>query len=205
MRTVAIISQKGGSGKTTIAVHLAVCSERHGKATAILDMDPQGSASVWRARRQANTPDVVSATPAQLPSLLKQGREAGAQLVVIDTAPHTATIAATVAQFADLVLIPCRPSTFDLAAIDSTLRIVQLSSAKAAVVLNSTPVRGTLAQEARQSIQDRVTVSPVVLHQRIAYAHAVIDGRSVQEYEAAGRAAQEIERLYRWLIKTIPN
>ena len=71
MKTVAIVSQKGGSGKTTIAVHLAVCAERTGKVAAIIDLDPQASAVEWHSRRAADTPEVIISTPERLASLLK--------------------------------------------------------------------------------------------------------------------------------------
>lgn len=205
MRTIAIISQKGGSGKTTLAVHLAVCAERNGQRTALIDLDPQGSAVGWSSRRDSEGPDVVKATPAQLAGLLTTAREGGADLIIIDTAPHSDSAAAIAAQSADIVLIPCRPSTFDIDAIGSTLEITRLAKANAAVVLNAVPPRGTLAAEAREGLKEQVIVAPVDMHQRAAYSHAVIDGRSVQEYEPTGQAAREIEELYKWVSKSIPS
>src|SRR3954454_1721748 len=107
MRTVAIVSQKGGSGKTTIAVHLAACGEQHRQRTVLIDLDPQGSAMGWKDRRSATGPDVVKATAAQLPRLLKEAEAAGVAFAVIDTAPHTTAAAATAVQHAGLTLIPC--------------------------------------------------------------------------------------------------
>lgn len=205
MRIIAIISQKGGSGKTTLAVHLAVCAERNGQRTALIDLDPQGSAAGWSSRRDTDGPDVVKATPAQLSSFLDKAREGGADLIIIDTAPHSDSAAAIAAQSANMVLIPCRPSTFDIDAIGSTLEITKLAKANAAVVLNAVPPRGTLSAEAREGLKEHVTVVPVEMHQRAAYSHAVIDGRSVQEYEPTGQAAQEIEELYRWIFTAIPS
>lgn len=205
MRTIAIISQKGGSGKTTLAVHLAVCAERNGQRTALIDLDPQGSAAGWSARRDTEGPDVVKATTAQLAALLAHASEGGADLVIIDTAPHSDSAAAIAAQSADMVLIPCRPSTFDIDAIGSTLEITKLAKASAAVVLNAVPPRGTLAAEAREGLKEQVTVAPVEMHQRAAYSHAVIDGRSVQEFEPTGQASKEIEHLYEWIFNVLPS
>ena len=75
MKTVAMISQKGGTGKSTIATHLAVCAERDHQNVAIFDIDPQASAYKWSQRRRADTPTVVKATPAQLPTLLVQAKK----------------------------------------------------------------------------------------------------------------------------------
>lgn len=203
MKTVAIISQKGGSGKTTIAVHLAVCAELHGQATLILDLDPQASASSWLARRGEDAPEVIAAEPSQLAGLLKKAEAGGAGLVIIDTAPHSDRTAALAAQLADVVLIPCRPSAFDVDAITSTLNITKLSNAsgKAAVVLNAIPPRGEYAEEVREGLSEVATVAPIHLYQRAAYFNAVNDGRSVEEYEPKGKAAEEIRALYEWVIR----
>lgn len=203
MKTVAIISQKGGSGKTTLAVHLAVCAETQGQPTLILDLDPQASAAAWLRRRGDDTPEVVTSSPAQLAGLLKKAEDGGAGLVIIDTAPHSDRTAALAAQLADLVLIPCRPSAFDVDAIASTLTITKLAKAhaKAAVVLNAIPTRGGYAEEVQAGLSEAVDVSPVYLYQRAAYFNAVNDGRSVEEYEPKGKAADEIRALYRWVIE----
>ena len=203
MMTVAIISQKGGSGKTTIAVHLAVCAELQGQPTLILDLDPQASASAWLNRRSDDTPEVLAADPGQLAGLLKKAEDGGAGLVIIDTAPHSDRAAALAAQLADVVLIPCRPSAFDVDAIDSTLTITKLAqaNAKAAVVLNAIPTRGNYAEEVRAGLSEVVTVAPIHLYQRAAYFNAVNDGRSVEEYEPKGKAAEEIRTLYQWVIE----
>src|SRR5215831_279073 len=126
MKTIAIISQKGGSGKTTLAVHLAVCAERTHHRVAIIDLDPQASALEWYSRRHADTPEVITATPDQLPVLLNQAKENGAAVTLIDTAPHSDRAATTATTLADLVLIPCRPAAFDVAAIGTTLDLLHL-------------------------------------------------------------------------------
>jgi chromosome partitioning protein len=126
MKTIAIISQKGGSGKTTIAVHLAVCAQRARKRAAIIDLDPQASALEWQSRRKADTPEVITATPEQLSGLLNEAKKNGADLAIIDTAPHSDRAATIAAELADLVLIPCRPAAFDVAAIGTTLNLLKL-------------------------------------------------------------------------------
>lgn len=203
MRTVAIISQKGGSGKTTMAVHLAVCAERQGQPTLILDLDPQGSACSWLHRRGDDAPEVVAADPSQLAGLIQRAKEGGAGLVILDTAPHSDRTTALAAQLADVVLIPCRPTAFDVDAITSTLTITKLAEAhaKAAVVLNAIPTRGDYAEEVRAGLSELVTVAPIFLYQRAAYFNAVNDGRSVEEYEPKGKAAEEIRALYKWVIE----
>jgi len=204
MKTIAMISQKGGSGKTTVAVHLAVCAELAGKRSAIIDLDPQASAIEWRSRRQADTPEVIKAVPEQLADLLGQARANGADFTIIDTAPHSDRAATIAAGLADLVLIPCRPAAFDVAAIPTTLQILKLAQAqaRAAVLLNAVPPQGRTGEEAAEGLAAFARVVPIRLVHRAAYSHAVNDGRSVQEYEQHGKAAEEISGLYSWIMES---
>lgn len=204
MKTLAIISQKGGSGKTTIAVHMAVCAIRQGYHTAIIDIDPQGSAIDWYMSREAqNELNAVQAGEDKVQLLLQQAKAGGADFVIIDTAPHSNSAAAIVAQLADYILMPCRPSRFDLKAIGSTASIAKLAKTPAVAVINAAP-RGKLAEEAKEALQQQgINVLDPVLQQRAAYTHAVIDGRSVHEYEPEGKAAAEIDELFACLKKVI--
>jgi len=201
MRVVSLISQKGGGGKTTVAVHLAACAHLAGKRCAIIDLDPQGSALEWRARRDSPLPEVTGAQSRSLPSLLGQANDNGAELVIIDTAPHSDRAAADAASASDTILIPVRPYALDMAAVESTLAVLDLAGARgrAYVLLNAAPAKGGFADEAEKTLT--VPFSPVRLHHRVAYAHAVNDGRSVLEYEPEGKAAGEIRALYQWLVK----
>jgi chromosome partitioning protein len=201
MKIVAIVSQKGGSGKTTLTAHLAVCAELRDQPTLIIDLDPQASAVKWHRRRHDETPEVLAAEPTQLASLMHKAKAGGAGLVLVDTAPHSDKSAAVAIQLADLVLIPCRPTALDVDAIGSTLDIVKLSHTKAAVVLNAIPTRGPQGEEVRAGLEPLVSVAPVGLYHRAAYFNAMNDGRSVEEYEPKGKAAKEIQALYQWVIK----
>src|SRR5512134_697468 len=116
MKTVAVISQKGGSGKTTIALHLAVAGALAGKNTAIIDLDPQASAAKWSDRRETDLPVVISAQAARLRKEMDRVRDFGGEFLIIDTAPHSDSAAIEAAQAADLVIIPCRPAILDLEA-----------------------------------------------------------------------------------------
>lgn len=202
MYTVAIISQKGGAGKTTLALHLAVASEQAGKSAAIIDLDPQASATRWKDRRKVDAPVVVSSHAIRLPEVLQTASEYGTSLAIIDTAPHSESSAFNAAKAADLVLIPCRPSILDLQAIKSTVDIVRLADKTAFIVLNHVPPRGTVASEARAAVAAyNVPVSPVHLVQRNAFIHSLTEGLTAQEYEPEGKATQEIQGFYTWLCE----
>jgi chromosome partitioning protein len=197
MKTLAILAQKGGSGKTTVAVHMAVCAAHRKLKVAIIDIDPQRSAFEWNQSRPDEMKlNAATADVKQLAGLLQTAKSGGMDMVIVDTAPHSNAAAAIAARLADYVLVPCRPARFDLDAIASTLEIAKAANTRAAVVINAAP-RGRLAGEARDALMRQgATVIETVLYQRAAYSHAVIDGRSVHEYEPKGAAAEEIDKLY---------
>ena len=199
MFTVALISRKGGAGKTTLACGLAVASEQEGFVTALVDLDPQGSASAWASLRIADTPAVISGHAAQLSALLIAARDAGAELAIIDTAPHSTDAALTAACAAGLVLIPCRASVADLHAIGTSIEITRQAGTAAAVVLNAAP-EGPLVAQARAAIAAyEVEMVPVVLHQRIAHVHAFTDGLTAPELTRVSKAGTELVAVSRWV------
>jgi chromosome partitioning protein len=205
MRTLALIAQKGGTGKTTLAVHLAVAAELAGKSAVIIDLDPQASATSWKDLRKSDTPIVVSAQAARLEQVLRVAAENGADLAIIDTAPHSESASLTAARQADLILIPCRPAILDLKAISTSVDLVKLAGKRAAVVLTAVPPRGSLGDDAAAALTqyDAVEVSPVRIGHRAAYIHSLTDGRTAQEYEPEGTAAEEVKNLYRWACKQV--
>src|SRR5689334_18614553 len=137
MKVIAIISQKGGAGKTTLALHLGVAAEHDGKSAAIIDLDPQASATGWGDSREAETPAVVSAQASRLQKVLDAARTSGAAFVIIDTAPHSESAALAAARAADFILIPCRPAILDLRAISDSIDLAKIAEKPSAVVLNA--------------------------------------------------------------------
>jgi chromosome partitioning protein len=206
MKTIAIESQKGGTGKTTTALGLAVAAEQAGHAAVVIDLDPQASAAGWKDTRQAATPIVVTVPPARLQQALQAAAEGGAELVLIDTAPHAESAALAAAKAADLVLIPCRPGILDLRAIGTTADLVRIAGKPAYVVLNAVPpgARRLIEDATRAAAIHGLAVAPVAIEQRAAFGHALIAGQTAQEYEPAGKAAADIARLYGWLQAQFP-
>jgi chromosome partitioning protein len=196
MQVIAVVSQKGGVGKSTLAVHLATAANAQGQRVLLLDLDPQGSAMEWANRRGDLPPDVSGANPASIGKEIERARIEGYALVVVDTAPHADHAALQAARAADLVAIPCRPSTFDIAAISATLDLCKLANKQALVVINAAPVRSRVTQEAQEAIIEKGgKVSSVVIHQRVAFQHCMITGQTAGEFEPDGPAAREISRL----------
>jgi chromosome partitioning protein len=142
----------------------------------------------------------VSDHAVRLPALLEAARANGADLVLVDTAPNADQAALGAAKAADLVLIPCRPSAFDLEAVEATLALAEIAKRRAFVVLNAAQPRGGLTIEAGAALAAKgAKVAPVVVHQRAAFVNAVIDGRTAMELEPAGKAATEIAELWEWM------
>ena len=115
MKIISIINQKGGVGKTTLALHLATAFHLHGKNAVILDLDPQSSASEWFDVREIEFPPVRSIQPARLEKTIEQAREIETDVIVLDTAPHTEATALAAARISDLVLVPCQPKNHGFA------------------------------------------------------------------------------------------
>ena len=208
MPSIAFLSQKGGSGKTTLAVHIAVAAgQGRGEKVILLDTDPQASASVWASARHSrgnDTPQVIKSSAGGTRALLQEAQTQGSTLAVIDTAPHTISGIDVIAAAVDFVLIPCRPSVFDLAAIESSVKIAKAARKPAAFVFNDCAPRGPEMDEAKEVLtRHGYPVAPVTIGDRKAFSRAIITGEAVTEFDANGKAAQEIVALWRWLKKQL--
>ena len=167
----------------------------------VVDLDPQGSASVWSDLRGTDRPVAVSAHAPRLARVLDAARAGGAELVVIDTAPHASDAALAAARASDLTLVPCRASVADLHAIRASLDICRVAEVRACVVLNAVPVQGPLAGQAREAmVEHRAEVAPMMLCQRIAHVHAFTRGKTAMELAPQSKAADELAALYDWTI-----
>ena len=200
MKTIAVLSRKGGSAKTTTTVNLAVAAQLAGENVAIIDLDEQGSATTWQSLHGADAPTVIPATEKQLQDLLNAAQANGADLVLIDTPPHSKHLAVSAAKAADLVLIPCRPTLADLAAITSSVEICKLAKAKSIGVLTACRVRSPLTRQAEHAMADAGLELPSVhIGDRVAYIHAFTQGKGVLETHPHEKAATEIRKLYAYI------
>lgn len=200
MKIVAVICQKGGVGKTNLSIHLATAAALAGHKVAIIDLDPQGTASGWGDLREADAPEVISGQAARLPMLTEAARANGADLLFIDTPPQADTIALSAAKTADVVLVPIRPAIWDLQAAAPTLLLAQVAQKPAFIVLNGVRPNSNIGNEAATGLTAQgAQVAPVMLHQRVHFEYAVRDGRTVQEAYPNETAAEEVATLYAWL------
>jgi chromosome partitioning protein len=208
MKTLAIVATKGGVGKTTLAVHLAVAAQQDEHKVLILDLDPQGSAAQWgkdRARlirehgrwfrtllevRRVFANDLVEA--------LEQAEADGFDLVIIDTPPHADFPAARAVEVADLVLVPTRPGYFDLHAAKATIALVRDLKARAFFVVNQVPHNNLrIADDAAEFLEAKgLARAPGLITALQPYVRALRDGLTAPELVPDGRHAQEIGGLW---------
>jgi chromosome partitioning protein len=206
MQTIALVAQKGGTGKTTLAISLAVEARARGRSALIVDLDPQASACKWGDRRTTSEhPAIIDAQPARLANALTKAEQAGFDLVVIDTPARIEQAAAEAARHADLVIIPCKPSIYDLETLKTSLDLVNgRANTPPVVVLNAVPPQGNRSDQARQAIKTMgLSVCPATLGNRVAFEYAAHLGLSAGEYESDGKAANEIRRLYTSICRLV--
>jgi chromosome partitioning protein len=200
MRVLTFASQKGGSGKTTLAGHIAVQAEREGAGpVAIIDTDPQGSLAEWWNAREAETPVFAQTFISRLTEDLRKMAEMGIKLLVFDTPPAITSTIEHVIRVSDLVVIPTRPSPHDLRAAGATVDLVERSGKSLVFVINAATPRARITAEAAIALSQHGTVAPINLHQRTDFASSMIDGRTVMELPTGTRSAQEIALLWEYL------
>ncbi len=200
MRTVVLASQKGGSGKTTIAAHLAVALERAGQGPAVLiDTDPQGSLARWWNKRDAPSPAFADATVRQLPEKLAALKADGFAWCVVDTPPADSEQNAKVIAEADLILIPTRPSPHDLDALGATLELCHASQRRFVFVVNAAKSNASITVQTVTALSEHGHVAPAVVADRVLFASSMIDGRTVFDVDPTGRSAEEIAALWKFV------
>lgn len=202
MKILAITSQKGGVGKTTLATALAVAAQADGLTVALFDLDPQASSCFWSDRRKAElgeagiTPTVRDIQIARLSSYLDAMRDAKADLVILDCPPVHRDIAHDAASLADFVIVPTKPEVFAIRAMQQTVQAVQQIGKPLAVILTDSPVTGPEVEQTRAIVAKQGAEMGPVLYHRKAYPRAQIQGLAPQEFEPSGKAAAEVRELY---------
>jgi chromosome partitioning protein len=201
-KVLALLSQKGGSGKTTLATHLAVALGKS-RRVVLVDTDPQRSAAAWARARESRLPELVEAAAGAIVATLRTIRATGPGLVVVDSMPSVQSDVSSIARASNFVLIPCRPSILDLRAVGGTVKLVKEARIPAAIVLTAVPpARGfgeaSKTAEARKALaQYGLPVVRATIGYRTVLADALAAGLAVEEFDPTSRAAAEIRNLAR--------
>jgi len=200
MRVLALASQKGGSGKTTLSGHLAVQAQLAGAGpVCLIDIDPQGSLADWWNERQDDMPAFAQTTVAPVPADLGVFGRQGSRRGVIETPPaYTRDIRQGIA-VAELIVIPTRPSPHDLRAVGATVDLCDRAGKPLIFVVNAATPKAKITYEAAVALSQHGTVAPVTLHHRTDFAASMIDGRTVMEVDPNGRSAREVTELWDYI------
>lgn len=200
VRRIALVQQKGGAAKTTLCVHLAVAAQQSGIRTAIIDIDPQASASgVWGLARGDLAPPVAAVLAAELRDALEAAEAEGFKLIFIDTPPHTAPALEVVARNIDVAVVPVQPSILDVAATQATLDLLRANSVPAIAVLTRTSPRTD--EEILETERALKALGLPLLNTRVVerkvYRRALTQGQAVGEFDPTSKAAKEIRALWK--------
>ncbi|MEM9684343.1 MAG: ParA family partition ATPase [Pseudomonadota bacterium] len=203
-----IAQQKGGAGKTTVATHLAVAwAERRGRKVAVLDVDPQGSLTVWYEAREHYLGEENTGLTFRSAKGIRAMAEAQAlakdhDIVVVDMPPHGTTSANAAIRAATLVVAPVQPTPLDFWATMPTLEVAEAEKKPVVLVLNRVPPRALLTAHMITRLgQYKVRVAKASLGNRVAFAESIGGGRTVLETKARSVAAEEVRKLATELLR----
>jgi chromosome partitioning protein len=206
MHTVVLATQKGGSGKTTLAIGLALAAQQAGLNVRLIETDPQGTLSNWQYRRGLVEPVVEPVYSADgIERRLQALQRGGISLAVIDTASGQSAATAAAIRHADLCLIPSRPCVADIEATAATLRIARACRTRFAFVLNQTPIRGQRLLTSARALGDAVSpefadiLAEPFVAMRNDHQDSIGAGLAVSEYAPDGKASDEIRELWQWV------
>lgn len=204
MRVIVFASQKGGSGKTTLCGHMAVqaCLTGYGPV-AMIDTDPQGSLVQWARERQNPEPGHIHLDLTNLRDGLIQARRDGYRLVCVDTPPSLTREISKALSYADLVVMPTRPSPHDIRSVGVTVDLVEYHNKPMVFVINGATARARITSDAAVALSQHGTVAPSFIHNRVDYAASMIDGRTVMEVKPDGPSAREISEVWSYLAEKL--
>ena len=201
MVVITVASRKGGSGKSTLTAHLGTYANKGSRRCLLVDADPQGSLALWHGLRKSGDPLLRTATRG-IDNLVKAAKDAGIEWVFIDTPPQMSSLVSDAIRAATLVLIPARPSVFDIDAVKDTIECCRERRKPYVIVLNGAPARrdnadALITAAAREKLDElKAPLWSGQITHRTTYSLAVAEGESVREYDPASYAADEMARLF---------
>lgn len=208
MNSIVFAARKGGTGKSTLAANLAAHVARPSRPVVLIDSDPQGSLTLWHKLRGEETLALRS-NPRSVADALKKAKSEGFEWAFVDTAPIRSPAIADTIRAATLVVIPTRPSVFDIVAVEETIAVCRACRKPYAVVINGAPPKredyeSPVVTDMRERLaKSRVPVWSGQITQRATFALSVGDGLSAKELDADGAAAAEIAALWAAVSRSV--
>ena len=203
MKAITFVTQKGGSGKSTLCISLAVAAQEKGRSVCILEMDRQATVTDWAEHRKSENPEVAQIDATQLDDLMARLRDSAFDYVFIDTPGVDSPGTLSAIRAADLCIIPCRPTPADLRAFKPTLAAIYRLEKRFAFVLNQTPPRSYRVRDATDGLAVLGILPDVNIVARNDHQDAIGVGQGVTEFNPTGQAAGEVRRLWIWLENRI--
>src|SRR3954464_14410527 len=199
MKAITFVTQKGGSGKSTLCINLAVAAQEAGCSVCILEIDRQATVSDWAEHRTSESPEVAQIDATQLDEVMRNLRSSAYDYVFIDTPGVDSPGTLSAIRAADLCVIPCRPTPTDLRAFKPTLAAIYRLEKRFAFVLNQTPPRSYRVRDAADGLAVLGVLPDVNVVARNDHPDAIGMGLGVTEFNPGGQAADEIRRLWAWV------
>ncbi len=196
MKTLAFISHKGGTGKSTLSIHLSVIAEQHGLETLLVDLDSISStASEWATIREQDKPLVITAQLADVKALSEQAKNEGFDLLILDFPPYFSDDVLQALMMADQVLIPILPGFPEL---QSLTRYINSIEQDFSLLLNN--CQDNEAEDVSKILmEDDLPVSHIHISRQNAFAKALSHGLGVSEYEPDGKPSEQIRAFFQTL------
>lgn len=201
MKTIAFVTQKGGSGKSTLCIGLAVAARQTGASVCILEMDRQATIGDWAELRASEPPEAVQVDASEMNAVLTRLADCDYDYAFIDTPGAVGQETLAAIRAADLCVVPSRPTPADLRAIRPTLAAIYRLEKRFTFVLNQTPVRSYRVREATEGLVALGVLPDVNIVMRTDHQDAIGVGQGVTEFNPSGKAAEEIRDLWRWVVK----
>lgn len=207
MISLGLITQKGGSGKTTAAFNLATEATAQGLKVLLVDTDNQGSLANWYQARpeELEQPKLVTIEPMEASKAIEAARGNGFDVVIFDTPGRDAPGLRAVVNACDFCLVPCRPTVGDLQASVATVMTIKEAAKPFAFLLSQTMAKTGRTGQATTTLKQLGATCPTSIVSRVAYPDAQISGLGVNEYEPGGKAATEIASIWTWLTKQLAS
>ncbi|MFL5283101.1 MAG: hypothetical protein ACJ8AW_19435 [Rhodopila sp.] len=202
MKTLAVVSRKGGSGKSHLARAISVEALLNRKRAAIIDTDEQGTVVLWGKRRPHGAPTILAINEGAVEKHLAALKKAKAEIVLIDTPPNVAPIINIAIQQADAAVIVSGVYPEDLEQVGVVAEMLRRLKKPTGIVLNRVPSGAAALNAARNALTTfRLPICPTAIYQRVTHPYASAEGLTASEREPGGKAADELHKMYAWLEK----